>query len=101
MSLSENNHLYKGCLWQPGAVQVHDKSQPSSSLSHPLLLPPSPWQSGESQAPSPSLLSQKGGLTSMDLSADAGFVLCQIMGLLVMGEGSEEKVRNGGKLGLY
>ena len=37
----------------------------------------------------------------MDLSADAGFVLCQMMGLLVTGEGSGEKVRNGGKLGLY
>ena len=34
----------------------------------------------------------------MDFSAD---VLCQTMGLLVMGEGSGEKVRHGGKLGLY
>lgn len=37
----------------------------------------------------------------MDLSADASFVLCQMMGLLVMREGSGEKVRHGGRLGLY
>ena len=37
----------------PGAVQEQYKSGPFSSLSHPLLLPPSPWEQGESEALSP------------------------------------------------
>lgn len=75
VSLSENDHLYKGCLSQPGTVKVHDKNQPSSLLSHPLFLPPSPWESGGSETLSPSLLSLKGGLNSKDLSAETGFFL--------------------------
>ena len=75
----------------PGAVQEPYKSGSFSSLSHPVLLPPSPWEEGESEGlsppPYPSLHARP-------------FVLHRVMGLLVMGGGRGRKLWHGDSLGL-
>ena len=80
----------------PGAVQEHYKSGPFSSLSHPLLSPPSPWEQGESEALSPARR------RSPPVYLNAYVPLCPMLGLerLVMGEGRGQKICCGEKLGL-
>ena len=73
----------------PGAVQEHYKSGPFSSLSHPLLSPPSPWNK-VSLKPFLLLLLL---LLLWDFSAQTcPFVPCGVLEVLVMGEGRGQKV---------
>ena len=79
---------------EPGAVQEQYKSGPFSSLSHPLFSPPSPWEEGESEAPSLPPPRFPLGFLSVYLP----FVLHGVMGLPIMREGRAEKVWHGERL---
>ena len=84
-----------------GAAKVHYKSQPSPVLPHPLLWTFPPWEPGECEILPCPPHSSTGQLISADLLAAISSVPCQILGLLVVGEGSGEQVCHGGSLGVY
>ena len=80
----------------PGAVQEQYKSGPFSSLSHPLLSPPPPWNKVSLK---PFLLLVVVLLQCISTHT-CPFVPCRVLERLVVGEGRGQKFCYGEKLGL-